>query len=126
MTSASRSRLSASIFFGEYQNEMREYKNCTVGVCPTSCRPHVRTNCNHLKPGGDLENESKQATFMSSASSRSRLPADTFSCSIYSTCRPVTTTNPGLGGLRGGAGSADRGKGKKFARYISTVCLLKT
>ena len=64
----------------------------------------------------------KQATFMSSAIQINQ----TFCCSIYSTCRPVTTTNPGLGGLRGGAGSADRGKGKKFARYISTVCLLKT
>ena len=37
----------------------------------------VRTNWNHFKHGGDLENESKQATFMS-LKSRSKLLASTF------------------------------------------------
>ena len=56
----------------------------------------------------------KQATFMSSAIQINQ----TFCCSIYSTCRPVTSANPWLGGLRGTPTHPTQGSevGKKVAK----------
>ena len=49
---------------------------------------YVRTNCNHLKHGGDLENKGKPASFMTSAS-RSRLSASIFLVNIKMKCENI-------------------------------------
>ena len=62
-----------------------------------------------LQLGGDYKNEVKQATFMLSAVITTITVITmiqitrSFCASIYSTCRPVTSTNPALRRLRGGA-----------------------
>ena len=82
---------------------------------PTSGLQQLRFTPTHeerLLPfqlGDDYKNEVKQATFMLSAMI-SMITVITmiqitrsFCASIYSTCRPVTSTNPALRRLRGGA-----------------------